>query len=201
MTSEKPTTSDKYINIYDFDHTIYDGDCSLDFYYFCVRAQPSLLRYFPYQLYHFILFKLGAESRDQFKANFFIFLRSVKNLDRSLKTFWDKHYTKIKKWYLETSSNKDIVISASPEFLLKPATDRLGIKLLIATDMNPRTGKITGKNCRAEEKVLRLKKELGEVNVANAYSDTLIDLPILTLAKEGYIVKKHQLIKLKEYKS
>lgn len=26
-------------NVYDFDHTIYDGDCTVDFYLFCMKKK------------------------------------------------------------------------------------------------------------------------------------------------------------------
>ena len=34
------------VNVYDFDHTVYAGDSSVEFYLFCVKKQPDILRFF-----------------------------------------------------------------------------------------------------------------------------------------------------------
>ena len=37
------------IDVYDFDGTIYDGDSTVDFWLYCLRRKPSLLRFLPHQ--------------------------------------------------------------------------------------------------------------------------------------------------------
>ena len=82
-----------------------------------------------------------------------------------------------------------MIISASPEFLLAPVIAELG-GVLIGTRMSPTTGLIDGCNCRGEEKVHRLKAAQPDAVVDRAYSDSLIDLPILRLARRPYLVRK-----------
>ena len=168
------------MNVYDFDKTIYDGDASLDFWKYKVRKEPLLLGYLPYQVFSAFLFK----------AKIFIFLRSTRTLD--LGDFWDHHQSKIKPWYLKQKQPDDLIISASPEFILKEMIDRLQISL-IGTKMNPKTGKITGENCRGEEKVLRFKKQYQDASINQFYSDSQSDTPLKLLAKESFLVKKDQL--------
>ena len=105
------------MNVYDFDKTIYDGDASLDFWKYEVRKNPLLLGYLPYQVFSAFLFKAKLISRKEFKQRFFIFLRSTRTLD--LGDFWDHHQSKIKPWYLKQKKSNDLIISASPEFILK----------------------------------------------------------------------------------
>ena len=178
------------MNVYDFDKTIYDGDASLDFWRYKVRKEPLLLGYLPYQVSPAFLFKAKIISRKESKQRFFIFLRSIHNLD--LSNFWDQHQSKIKPWYLKQKQPDDLIISASPEFILKEMTDRLQISL-IGTKMNPKTGKITGENCRGEEKVLRFKKQYQDTSINQSYSDSHSDTPLKLLAKESFLVKKDQL--------
>ena len=59
--------------------------------------------------------------------------------------------------------------------------------------MNPKTGKITGENCRGEEKVLRFKKQYQDASINQFYSDSQSDTPLKLLAKESFLVKKDQL--------
>lgn len=179
------------LNIYDFDHTIYDGDCSLDFHKYCLRRQPALGMYIPYQSLHYLLFLLGLENRTVFKSRFFSFLKSLKNVDQVVEDFWDTHEMKVKQWYKDTAKPGDIIISASPDFLLRPFVQkRLRGSKLIATIMNAKTGAIQGENCHGKEKVLRFRAVYGDMKVGKMYTDSLADIPLLELAKEPYIVRK-----------
>jgi phosphatidylglycerophosphatase C len=194
------TSKPEAINVYDFDHTIYRGDSSLHFYFFCILRQPLLLRYFPSQLWHFALFKLKFESRTQFKSNFFGFLRSIDDIVQFVDIFWDKHYSNIKDWYKKSDHARDVIVSASPDFLLYPAFRKLQARMLIATKMDGKSGIISGNNCRGNEKVARLQKELPDAYIEKAYSDHVSDTPILLLAKESYVVKGDKVLTLEEYK-
>jgi phosphatidylglycerophosphatase C len=187
-----------FVDLYDFDHTIYRGDCTLQFYFFCVKKNPALLRFLPYQVWHTLKFILKLESRTNFKSNFFIFLRGVKDVNHAVELFWKSHLDNIKDWYTEQGDHSnDVIISASPEFLLEPVFEHLKAKALIATYMDTTTGKIIGKNCRKEEKVVRYRKLFGDTSVRKAYGDSLADRPILALAKERYLVKGNIVTPLK----
>ena len=177
------------MNGYDFDKTIYDGDASLDFWKYSVKKQPLLIAYLPYQIFAAILFKSKVISRKEFKQRFFSFLKSVHSLD--LSAFWDQHQCKIKKWYQDQKKENDLIISASPEFILKGMTDRLHVGL-IGTKMDEKTGKITGENCRGEEKVKRFKKEYQGASINEFYSDSKSDTPLKELARKAFLVNKNQ---------
>jgi len=189
------------LTIYDFDKTVYNGDCSLDFYLFCIRKQPLLLRYLPTQLWHAFLFVGKFESRTDFKSHFFVFLRSLSNVTGLVDRFWDAHYRNIKPWYGKLDHANDVIVSASPEFLLQPAAAKLKVLALIATRMNPKTGMIDGENCRGQEKVVRLRQHMGDPDIAKVYSDSMSDLPLLALAKEKYIVRHQKIMTLKNYQN
>lgn len=179
------------MNVYDFDKTIYDGDVSLDFWKYSIKRQPLLAIYLPYQVFSAVLFKGRMISRKQFKERFFSFLKSMRSLD--LTTFWDTHQHKIKKWYLNQKKDDDLIISASPEFILKEITERLKVKL-IGTKMNTQTGEIFGENCRGEEKVKRLYKVRKGAIINEFYSDSKSDTPLKDIAMSAYLIKKNQII-------
>lgn len=178
----------KTYDIFDFDHTIYDGDSSLDFYLFCLRNKPNLIKYLPIQLWHAVLFVLKLEERKEFKENFFSFLCGIADVDLYIEKFWQNKAGRIKDWYISMSHSNDIIISASPEFLLDPLKKKFGFSILLGTRMNKYNGKITGENCRAQEKVNRLVK-VGDIKIDRAYSNSLLDRPMLTKAKRAFIVK------------
>lgn len=192
-------TSQNYINAYDFDHTIYRGDASFDFIVYCLLRHPSFIRYAPLQAWSILLYILGKRNRKQIKQVAFMFLKKLPDIDSEVNHFWMKHERKLEDWYLQQKQSNDIIVSASPEFLLKPIVTKLGIGPLIATRMDKHTGRIEGENCRGEEKIIRLKKLIPNPKFASAYSDTLSDLPLLNLAEQPYIVQKGTVMTLKQY--
>ena len=181
------------MNIYDFDGTIYDGDSSVDFYFFALRKKPSLIRFIPKQLYGFVLYKFKKIDKTALKERFFAFLSEI-DAEKLLDEFWDKNEKKIFEYYLKRQSVDDIIISASPEFLLKPICQRLGVKYLIASKVDVKSGKFDGKNCRGSEKVKRLYDELGVDSFDNFYSDSNADLPLARLSKKAYRIVKGNVV-------
>lgn len=179
------------VNVYDFDHTIYDGDASVDFIKYCLSHDLRLWRYLPADFLALATYTLGMSDRKQIKQVAFTFLRDLPDIDNTLNKFWAAHEHKVKPWYHEQHRSTDIVISASPAFLLDPIARNLGIRTTLATPMNKHTGKIDGENCRGEEKLRRLKAYDPKIKVDKFYSDSMSDLPLLKLANEPYIVHGH----------
>ena len=187
------------MNAYDFDHCIYAGDCTIDFYRFCLKRKPALLRYFPRQIWGFLLFAFAFISKTEFKERFFCFLQGVDDLQNALDAFWATNKEKIYGWFFERRSDNELIISASPEFLLQPVCQMLGVKHLIASRVDPQTGKFTGENCYGAEKPKRLLEALGISAVETFYSDSLSDSPMAQIAKESYIVRKGELTPWSEF--
>jgi phosphoserine phosphatase len=94
----------------------------------------------------------------------------------------------------------DVIISASPEFLLEPICNRLGIGTLMASRTDKHTGQFSGKNCHGEEKVVRFRSLFPKDEVDEFYSDLYCDTPMARLAKRAYIVKGERLKPWKESK-
>ena len=187
------------MNAYDFDHCIYAGDCTIDFYRFCLKRKPALLRYFPRQIWGFLLFAFAFISKTEFKERFFCFLQGVDDLQNALDAFWATNKEKIYGWFFERRSDNELIISASPEFLLQPVCQMLGVKHLIASRVDPQTGKFTGENCYGAEKPKRLLEALGISAVETFYSDSLSDSPMAQIAQTSYIVRKGELTPWSEF--
>lgn len=180
------------MNIYDFDGTIYNGDSSIDFFLFCIKKNKKCLLIIPKLSLMIISYKLKLIKKEEVKSVFFSIIKNFKNLDEVVEEFWDNHISKIKDFYLKTKNETDIIISASPEFLLKPVSEQLSFKL-IATLVDNSTGKIIGENCYGEEKVKRLK-EMGITSCGNFFSDSLSDEPCSKLAKKAFLVKGEKIL-------
>lgn len=180
------------VNVYDFDGTIYRGDSSADFCMRCFlrypRAALSILASLPWFLG--VMLRLVAITRA--KERLYRFLRFVPDVDVEVAAFWRGHTSKLKAWYLAQKQPSDIIVSASPEFLLDPVAQTLGVRLIgsrVASD----TGRYTGRNCSGAEKVERFGEAYPDLSIASFYSDRRIDAPLARLAEKSYLVRGERL--------
>lgn len=186
------------INAYDFDETIYDGDSSVDFYLYCLKRKPSIIIMAPIQIYGALLYFLKIKNKDFMKERIFSFLKMIKNIDEYIEDFWIKHKKNIKEWYLKQKKKTDVIISASPEFLLKPLEKELGVERIIATKVNKYTGKFESRNCHDYQKIKRYEAEMRRKNdIKRFYSDSIkSDKAMFEYALEAYLVKKNKIEKI-----
>lgn len=180
------------MNVFDFDHTLYDGDSTIDFWRYCLRHQPRALAAIPHQLKCYAAFSVGRIDRDSFKEGFYCFLGLLSQPTQTVDAFWRKHMRKINRHILKIAQPGDVVISASPEFLLKKPCNTFGLNL-IASKVDIRNGALRGANCRGSEKVRQFKEMLPDTEISAFYSDSLSDAPMASIAKRSFLVKKGEI--------
>lgn len=177
------------MNVYDFDKTIYDGDSTADFYMFSLKRHKKIIILAPSLFGAFVkfyVFKKGTKT--DFKQVMYRFLRYC-DTDRDIADFWEKNKHKIKKYYLNQKRDDDVIISASPEFLLEPIMRILSIKTLMASRVDKHTGIYDGINCHGKEKVRRFYEKFPDGKIDEFYSDSYSDTPLAEIAEKAYIVK------------
>lgn len=184
------------MNVYDFDKTIYDGDSTVNFYKFCIRKRPSILKYLPMQLWAFFMYFIKVYDKTTMKQNFYRFLQGIDDVDLLLEKFWEKNMPKIKPWYIEQKRHDDVIISASPEFLLEIPCNILKVKMM-ASRVCKKTGKYDGANCHGSEKVSRFYKEFSNGKIDEFYSDSYSDTPLAEIADKSYMVDKNKIFSWK----
>lgn len=181
------------MNTYDFDKTIFYPDSSFCFYRYCLRRFPSaVLPTVPRSLRLAVRYKSGKIRAKALKEQLFSFLSAVPDVDAAVADFWQQNEQRIGSWYLEQKKDDDLILSASPRFLLQPICDRLGVEL-IATEMDRHSGKIDGENCHDHEKVRRFYLRDPDGHTEAFYSDSLSDSPMAEIADRAFLVKKHRL--------
>lgn len=181
------------MNVYDFDKTIYNGDCTVHFYLYSIRRHPRILMRLPALLWYALLYMLQIYTKTQFKEKFYTFLNDIPDINKDISSFWESHEKNIKGFHKKGG----LVISASPEFLLEPICKKLGLEL-IASRVDRFTGKYSGKNCHGKEKVYRFKEIYGDTEINEFYSDSLSDGPLADMAKAAFMVKKEEIIPWRE---
>lgn len=185
------------MNIYDFDKTIYDGDSSIDFYKFCIKSNKCLILHSFKVLLYYLLYFFKQKNKNEVKEAFFSFLKKIDNPEEIVNKFFNEHKYKIKSFYLAKKHSNDIIISASPDFLVAPFASYLETKDVIASDVDIHTGKFRKDNCKGINKVKYLKEKYPTIIVNEVYSDSLSDMPLMEISKRAYIVKGN---KIKKYK-
>lgn len=181
------------MNTYDFDKTIFYPDSSACFVKYCIKHHFSaMLKTLPGTLIKSIKYAAGSIETKELKQQVFSFLKYIDDVDSLVNAFWDENMQGIGQWYLKQKKDDDIIISASPYFLLAPVCGKLGVRL-IATPMNKKTGIIEGKNCHDHEKVRRFYELYPGEKTENFYSDSLSDSPMADIADHAWMVTKHKL--------
>lgn len=175
-------------NVYDFDKTIYDGDSTVHFYFYCLKKYPRILLYLPKQGFYFILLCVGLVTKTKCKEKFYTFFKEIPDIEKCVQLFWEQKKDGIKQWYLQQQQSDDIVISASPEFLLRPLCSSVGIKNLAASRVDCKTGKYSGENCHGREKVNRFYAQFPNIEINEFYSDSYSDTPLAEIARKSFIV-------------
>lgn len=181
------------MNVYDFDKTIYEGDSSIDFYKYNLSKDKSLAKLWSRQLKALLDFQRGKITKTEMKTIFYEYFMHIEDLEARIEEFWAIHEKKIKSWYLKQKREDDVIVSASPEFFLKPICDKLGIHL-IGSDVDSKTGFNNSPNCYGSEKVKRFEEEFDLKDIEEFYSDSYSDDPLAQFAQKSYLVKGNKIL-------
>ncbi len=181
------------MNVYDFDNTILKGDSTARFFAYCLLRKPRMWLDVPAQAVNGLLFALKLKEKQVFKQRMLHFLALIGNVDATVEAFWAKNFSRVKPWYYEKQRPDDVIISASPEFLIKPACDRLGIRCAMGSPVDKHTGKFSGPNCHGKEKVRRFREIYPQAKIEEFFSDSYSDTPLAELAQTAWLVKDNEL--------
>jgi HAD superfamily phosphoserine phosphatase-like hydrolase len=192
----------KYI-VFDFDHTLYAGDCTIDMAWFTYKNFPAKIPYIIIQVFAFIAWKLSFLSTTTFKQLFLGYLNGLSKtqVDELIHEFWKTaHWNKE---LVSTLHQKQqlgftcVIITASPEWFVKPIAQQLFKTEIIGTQTNFEHHKITlvGENCKGLQKVKRFEEAFGaDAELAEAYSDNASDTHLFKRAQKAYKVVGKKII-------
>jgi HAD superfamily phosphoserine phosphatase-like hydrolase len=185
----------KVLSVFDFDGTLTHHDSFVPFLKFAFGTGEFYGRMVKLAVPG-LRFLMRQISRDELKAQLIrTFMTGVEYCQRN----WARLMRPAGVLSVEQELGSGAVVtlcSASPALVLQPFADRLGIKL-IGTELEVvdgvLTGKLTGNNCRCENKVLRLEAvygDLGEYRL-RAWGDTRGDRELLAAAQDAHFRHFH----------
>ena len=180
------------MNVYDFDNTIYNGESTVDFFLFCLKKKKSLIKYLPLVFYTAILYKIRVLSIEKLlKAASKMtseFINSNEDFNKLATEFWSLNEKKLKSGYLSKLNSSDVIITASPRFLMEAILPTLKISDAICSEFDTNTGQFEFANFK-ENKVIAFKRKYPNEKIINFYTDSLNDSPLIEMAENSFLVK------------
>ncbi len=175
------------MNVYDFDGTIFPGDCSIGFAIWCMNRHPTLwFTYFPRAIKAFVQYRRGKIPNYRLQCEVFSYLTKVHDFDVQIERYWDKNEKRIVPWYLAQKRPDDLIISASPLCIIERIAGRLGVSC-VATEYDRELGVLVNNLMYATEKSLYMIEQ-GLPQIENFYSDSLADTPLALCSDHAHLV-------------
>ncbi|MDR1691548.1 MAG: haloacid dehalogenase-like hydrolase [Rickettsiales bacterium] len=160
--------------VYDFDGTLVPFETQSKILFYAVRKNPLKILLLPYVIVVAILYYAKIVNELYMKSLVLKFLNSV-----VIESFWKENKKNVFPWVRQMfkqnkkDGKKVMVISASPENILRDIVFELGADYFIGTPVSKNGKKIVGKNCKGEQKVVYLnawaKKNKVEVEVVSMF--------------------------------
>ena len=183
------------MNVYDFDNTIYDGESAFDFFKFCLKKKPVLLKVLFPIVWDLIKYKSCRMSTEEFKERGAYYTETFftlfDDIYAEIREFWDKNQHKIKPFYKEVQMEDDVIVTANVNILVQEIFTRMGVRHYIATTFDMEKGKLV-EICFSDVKVKRFKERFGD-KIDDFYTDSKNDAPLMELAEKVYMVKKDKI--------
>ena len=194
------------MRVFDFDGTIYDGESLFDLYLYSARHDPKVFRYIAPVLRYAVKYKLGRATLEQMEygvgkmtEGYLTELsrsKRVASVEQLVDDFWDRYYARIKPWYQPESD--DVILTASFDLTVGEACRRLGVRNLVASEVDVGTMKVTYLNF-STNKAKRFRELYGpDVVIDEFYTDSKFDQPMIDMARHAFMVKGNTITQVKE---
>lgn len=191
---------DRKLVLYDFDGTITSKDTLFEFCRF-VAGNALFVTKVLFLLPVLLAQRLRIVSAQKAKEIFLtFFLKGLKQseFENTCQLFADKVLPGlIRPQALRTIQDyksiqsRIVIVSASPQNWILPWASKVGVEVIatrLVIEAGSITGKIQGRNCNGEEKVICIREliDLASYQEIIAYGDTKGDLPMLALANQKF---------------
>ena len=187
------------VKVFDFDNTIYRGESGLHFAFYMIKHNKKIIRYIPKILVAAVKYELCWLSKEKLESIinsiFAGVLDGTESPEELAAPFWEKRTDRLHQNILSLIEPEDVIISASPVFLLDCIREYLKTDHIIGTEMDVAAKKITWFNF-GDNKVKRYTEQYGDRKIDAFYTDSYNDRAMMEIAEEVYIVKKGVPVKL-----
>ena len=188
------------MNAFDFDNTLYHGESAVDFALFLIRYNKRIILLLPRIFRNLLKYKLCLAKKDQIQEELNHYLPAVlpdkPELDRVVRQFWSLHQHRLDKRLIRRIRPEDAIISACPDFLIRPLMNRLHTSTLICTEVDTEQKQVIFLNF-SSQKVIRFRERYGERNIHAFFTDSFNDKAMMDISERVYLVKKGAVRRIK----
>lgn len=181
------------MKVFDFDNTIYRGESSIDFSFYMIRHNRKILLYVPMIMFSLVKYKMCLVKKDELEAIINTFFEGVldgtEDAPEMIRRFWEGHAHKLNKRILRLIEPGDVIISASPCFLIEGIREKLGTENIVGTEVDLAGKKITWLNF-GDNKVKRFRALFGNRTIDVFYTDSFNDRALMEISRKIFIVRK-----------
>ena len=188
------------LQVFDFDNTLYRGESAVDFALFLIRRRKRIILWLPKIFWNLLRYKLCMIREDSMEAQLDRFMQRClppeKELTHLVGQFWKKNLHRLNKQMLRRIRPGDAVISAGPDFLLRPIRAHLCGAALICSKVDLRQMRVAYLNF-SSRKAQRYRAVFGNAPVSAFYTDSYFDRAMMQLSERVYLVKKGRARRIK----
>ena len=192
------------MKVFDFDSTIYKGESPVDFTFYMIRHNRKIVRYVPRILICLASYKLHLIKKEKLESlsNDFIgkVLDDPDSLNEFVSRFWATHAHKLNKDIVKLIESGDVIITASPSFLINGVSDLINTKNILGTEIDLKQKKLVWYNF-GDNKVVRYRSIYGYRQIDAFYTDSFYDVYLMDISREVYIVRHGNAHRLPKRKS
>ena len=184
------------MRVFDFDGTIYDGESLFDLYLYSARHDPKVFRYIAPVLRYAVKYKLGRATLEQMEYGVGKMTEGyLTELSRSKRVASVEQLVDDEPWYQPESD--DVILTASFDLTVGEACRRLGVRNLVASEVDVGTMKVTYLNF-STNKAKRFRELYGpDVVIDEFYTDSKFDQPMIDMARHAFMVKGNTITQVK----
>ena len=191
------------MKVFDFDNTIYRGESSIDFSFYMIRHNKKILLYVPTILISLVKYKMCLMKKEKIETlitDFFAgVLDGTEDAPVLIRNFWETHAHKLNAKILALIGPEDVIMSASPVFLVAGIREKLNTDNIIGTEVDMEQKRITWFNF-GDNKVKRFRELYGNRTIDAFYTDSYNDRALMEISRTTFIVKKGIPVKMKKRK-
>ncbi|WP_028043156.1 HAD family hydrolase [Candidatus Stoquefichus massiliensis] len=180
------------VALFDFDNTVAQGDSIARLLEYDIMKHPGHIIYFFKVAYYYVLYLLHLSSFEKAKSAILFPLNYMSEED--MQCFYKAciqptYYPNIVEEMKKKKEDGYLVILCTASVEAYMQYNDLPIDCLLATQTQPHSNIVIGKNCKDGEKIHRIQNYLKSLNIeidyenSYGYSDSDSDIPMLSLIK------------------
>ena len=177
---------------FDFDSTVYRGESPVDFTFFMIRHNKKIIRHVPKILINLVGYKMHLVKKDKLEllTNDFLdrVLDGTDSLTDFVGKFWSTHAHKLNKDVVSLIGPDDVIITASPTFLISGISNLINTENILGTEIDLKQKRLVWYNF-GENKVERYRSEYGYREIDAFYTDSFYDVDLMRISREVFLVR------------